>query len=53
MRKIINDPRKIVSEMCSGISMANPSLEFIERYNILKKRVIEKEKVSLISGGRR
>ena len=51
MRKIINDPRKIVSEMCGGISMANPSLEFIERYNILKKRVIEKEKVSLISGG--
>lgn len=51
MRKIINDPRKVVAEMCNGIAAANPELEFIERYKVLKKRKINTGKVSLISGG--
>ena len=40
MRKIMNDPQRVVSEMCNGICMSNPELEFIEHYNVLKKRDI-------------
>ena len=51
MRKIINKPETFVVEMCNGIALANPSLEFIQKYKILKKKTINQDKVSLISGG--
>lgn len=51
MKKIINQPETLVVEMCSGLSMAYPEVEFIERYKIIKKREIDTDKVSLISGG--
>lgn len=51
MKKIINRPETVVSEMCSGIVLAHPNLEFDQRYKIIKKKVINKNKVSLISGG--
>lgn len=51
MRKIINAPERVVLEMCNGIAMSNPELEFIENYKVLKKREINTQKVSLISGG--
>lgn len=38
-------------EMCNGIAMAHPEFEFIQKYKIIKKREINKNKVSLISGG--
>lgn len=51
MKKIINRPETIVSEMCSGLVLAHPNLEFVQKYKIIKKKVINKNKVSLISGG--
>lgn len=51
MKKIINRPETVVAEMCNGIAMAHPELEFVRKYKIIKKKVINKEKVSLISGG--
>lgn len=51
MQKIINRPETVVMEMCSGIANAHPELEFIQKYKIIKKKEINKNKVSLISGG--
>jgi len=51
MKKIMNDPENLVAEMCNGIVQAHPELEFIPRYKVIKKKAINKNKVSLISGG--
>ena len=51
MKKIINNPENLVMEMCSGIAMAHPKLEFVKKYKVMKKKHIYKNKVSLISGG--
>lgn len=51
MKKIINKPENLVMEMCNGMVMAHPELEFLKKYKIIKKKVIDKTKVSLISGG--
>ena len=51
MKKIINTPETFVPEMCNGIAMAHPELEFIQKYKIIKKKDINQDKVSLISGG--
>ncbi|SCP97979.1 dihydroxyacetone kinase subunit DhaK [Anaerobium acetethylicum] len=51
MRKIMNRPETMVIEMCNGIAMAHPELEFIPKFKVIKKREINKDKVSLISGG--
>lgn len=51
MKKIINKPETVVLEMCKGIVMAHPELELIPKYKVLKKKEIDKNKVSLISGG--
>lgn len=51
MKKIINKAETVVIEMCNGMAMAHPELEFIQKYKILKKKDINKNKVSLISGG--
>ena len=51
MKKIINKPENIVMEMCNGIAMAHPELEFIKKYKVIKRKNIDKNKVSLISGG--
>ena len=32
MKKIINTPETIVKEMCKGFVLANPTLEFVEKY---------------------
>lgn len=47
----MNRPETMVIEMCNGIAMAHPETEFIPKYKVIKKRKINKEKVSLISGG--
>ncbi len=51
MKKIMNKPETLVLEMCSGIAMAHTDMEFIPKYKIIKKKNINKNKVSLISGG--
>lgn len=51
MKKIINQPETVVIEMCNGIAMAHPELEFIKKYKVMKKREINPDKVSLVSGG--
>ncbi len=51
MKKIMNTPETFVYDMCHGIAMAHPDLEFVEKFKIVKKKEINDEKVSLISGG--
>lgn len=51
MKKIINKPETVVMEMCNGIAMAHPELEFVKKYKVMKKKNINPNKVSLISGG--
>lgn len=51
MKKIINKPETVVMEMCNEIAMAHPELEFLKKYKVIKKKNINKNKVSLISGG--
>lgn len=51
MQKIINRPETVVMEMCSGIANAHPELEFTQKYKIIKKKEIDDNKVTLISGG--
>ena len=51
MKKIMNRSETMVPEMCAGIALAYPELEFMKRYKIIKKREQNADKVSLISGG--
>jgi len=51
MKKIINDPGNVVREMLAGIAFAHPELELIGKYKVVKKKRLDKNKVSLISGG--
>lgn len=51
MKKIINKPEGLVIEMCKGLIKAHPELDFVEKYKVVKKKEINKNKVSLISGG--
>lgn len=51
MKKIMNKAENVVMEMCNGIAMAHTELEFVRKYKVMKKKNINKNKVSLISGG--
>lgn len=51
MKKIINKPETLVREMCNGLVLAHPNLAFNSKYKVISKRDINKEKVTLISGG--
>lgn len=51
MKKIINKPETLVMEMCSGLVLAHPELEFVRKYKVIKKKQINANKVALISGG--
>lgn len=51
MKKIMNQPETMVLEMCQGIVAADPQLELMAKYKVIKKRDINKNKVTLISGG--
>lgn len=37
MKKIINKPESLVREMCNGLVLAHPNLEFNSKYKIIKK----------------
>lgn len=51
MKKVINKPEDVVNEMCKGIVLAHPELDLLEKFKVIKKKKIDKSKVSLISGG--
>ncbi|MDD3946727.1 MAG: dihydroxyacetone kinase subunit DhaK [Clostridia bacterium] len=51
MKKIINTPESFVYDMCHGLAAAHPELEFVEQYKVVKKKVVNENKVTLISGG--
>lgn len=51
MKKIINDPTTTVREMCAGIVLAHPELEMDVKYKVIRKKELNKGKVTLISGG--
>ncbi|WP_346908992.1 dihydroxyacetone kinase subunit DhaK [Faecalicatena orotica] len=51
MKKLINRPETIVNEMCDGISFTNPDVIFLQKYKIIRKKKLDRNKVSLISGG--
>lgn len=51
MKKIINDPNTLVREMCYGLLATNPTLDFDSKFKIIKRRNINTDKVTLISGG--
>ena len=51
MKKIMNTAESFVYDMCHGLAKAHPELEFVEKYKVVKKKVIDRNKVTLISGG--
>lgn len=51
MKKIINKPETLVLEMCRGMALAHPELEFLSKYKIIRRKHPNREKVALISGG--
>ncbi|WP_320128793.1 dihydroxyacetone kinase subunit DhaK [uncultured Sphaerochaeta sp.] len=51
MKKLINCPETLVKEMCNGMVSAHPDLEFDAKYKLVKKKKINEDKVTLISGG--
>ncbi|MEI2665687.1 dihydroxyacetone kinase subunit DhaK [Rossellomorea sp. LJF3] len=51
MKKVMNKPEDLVVEMCNGMAMAHPELEFMKKYKVMKKKDLNENKVTLISGG--
>lgn len=51
MKKIINDPEHVVSEMLAGIEISDSSLRYIPGFEVIARCEPNKEKVAIISGG--
>lgn len=51
MKKLMNQAESLVTEMCHGIVLAHPELQLNEKYKVISRRQVKKNKVSLISGG--
>ena len=51
MKKILNSNETLVKEMCNGLVSAYPTLQFNEKYKFIRKKEINPDKVTLISGG--
>ncbi len=52
MKKVINKAEDVVPEMCEGMIRAYPDkLVLNNKYKIIKRKVLNKQKVTLISGG--
>jgi len=51
MKKIINSPETIVTEMCHGLILSNPDLKWDPHYKIVSRAKLNSDKVTLISGG--
>jgi dihydroxyacetone kinase len=51
MKKLLNAMENIIYEMGAGIALTHTDLVFNNRYKFLRKKVINKDKVSLVAGG--
>jgi len=52
MKKLINTPESLVHEMCQGMQKSHPNLiSYLPKYKIIRRKNMNPEKVSLISGG--
>ena len=52
MKKLINDPKSVVIEMCQGMVKAFPeNLALDEEFMVISRKNPDKNKVNLISGG--
>lgn len=51
MKKIMNAPEVFVDEMCRGFALTRSDIEYMPRYRVIKRKDINRNKVSLISGG--
>lgn len=52
MKKIINDPKNVVDEMCRGMELAHPDkLSYNSKYRFIRRAKLNPDKVTLISGG--
>lgn len=51
MKKLLNKPEDLVKQMCNGLISAYPTLKFNDTFNFVIKKNIDKDKVTLISGG--
>lgn len=51
MKKIINEPAHVVSELLKGMELAHPSLVYTEKLEIISRKEKKKDKVAVISGG--
>lgn len=47
----MNTAENYVYDMCHGIAAAHPEVEFVEKFKVVKKKEINPDKVTLISGG--
>ena len=46
MKKIINAPETVVSEMCHGFAMAHPDVVLDPCYHIIRKKKLDTNKVT-------
>ncbi|KOP67430.1 hypothetical protein AMS62_20940 [Bacillus sp. FJAT-18019] len=51
MKKLMNKPETLVREMCNGLVLAHPELDFNSKFKVISKKEIIQNKVTLISGG--
>lgn len=51
MKKIINEPTQVVSELLKGMELAHPELKYTENLEIISRREKKQDKVAVISGG--
>ncbi len=51
MKKIINNPENVVSDMLSGIQLAHPELVYHEGLEVISRKTKGAPKVGLVSGG--
>ena len=51
MKKVINHPNDVVTEMLQGIAKAHPELVYHEGYEVIARREKAIDKVGLVSGG--
>lgn len=51
MKKIINDPENVVSEMLAGMEIADPAVKYLRGSEVIARREPNKNKVAVISGG--
>ncbi|MGI6709424.1 MAG: dihydroxyacetone kinase subunit DhaK [Dethiobacteria bacterium] len=51
MKKIINDPGTVVSEMLKGIAIAHPDLAYAPEGQVIYRKKMSPNKVGIVSGG--